>query len=150
MIEINTHPGRPVKYTPDQLWDKFCDYKASQQGHTRKVYDAKLKTVVELEYDKPVILTGFCVYAGIHRDTLNEYKNNREEFSDVIKDIYAECEMDLLEKALIFQQHAGFSEHILNNAHGYAKKSELVIENKDQAYSTIELEQKIKEIMGAK
>ncbi|MFA4854200.1 MAG: hypothetical protein WC616_02485, partial [Candidatus Omnitrophota bacterium] len=46
-------------------------------------------------------------------------------FSDVIKKIYTECEGDLLTKALAFDQHAGFSEFILMNAHGYVKKQEI-------------------------
>jgi len=114
--------GQPVKYTPDKLWDKFVEYKESQQGHTKKVYNKKTQEVYDLEYDKPILLTGFCVYAGIHRDTLNSYKNEHDEYSDVIKKIYAECELDLLENALTFERHAGFSEHILNNAHGYTKE----------------------------
>lgn len=126
--------GRPPKFkTAEELWNKFLEYKASMQGLKKKIVDKKTKELVEVEYDKPITLVGFCVYIDIHRDTLNDWKNNKPEFSDVIKKIYQECEADLIEKALMFESHADFAYRILMNAHGYTNKQEQSIDigNKD-------------------
>ena len=117
--------GRPMKYKPETLLNKFEEYKQSQQDQTRKVYDKKKQQVFEVDYDKPLTLVGFCVFAGIHKDTLNSYKNEHPEFSDVINKIYQSCESDLIEKALIYDQHAAFTIHILNNAHGYVSQQKV-------------------------
>jgi len=116
---------KPIKYTPVELGEAFETYKTSRLSRTKKVYDKRLKQVIEIEYDLPTTLISFCCFLGIHRDTLNSYKNEHSGYSDIIKNIYAECESDLVDKALGFQQHAGFTELILTNAHGYIKKQEI-------------------------
>ena len=132
--------GRPRKYQPDELLNKFQEYKQSQQGQTKKVFDKKKQQVFEVDYDKPLTLVGFCVFAGIHKDTLNSYKNEHPEYSDVIKNIYQSCEADLIEKALIYDQHAAFTIHILNNAHGYITQQKL------EHTGSITIEQALKEL----
>jgi hypothetical protein len=118
--------GRPLAYTPEGLWEKYQEYKAAQQGHTKQVYDAKRKQVMSIEYDKPLTITGFANYAGIHRDTINSYKNERPEFSDIVKRIYQDIELDMVEKALTFEQHASFTAFLLNAVHGYRTAQEIV------------------------
>ncbi len=118
--------GRPLAYTPEGLWEKYQEYKAAQQGHTKQVYDAKKKQVISIEYDKPLTITGFANFAGIHRDTINSYKNERPEFSDVVKRIYQDIELDMVEKALTYEQHAAFTSFLLNAVHGYRTSQEIV------------------------
>jgi hypothetical protein len=125
MTDKNKGGRPPVFETADDLWEAFEEYRASRVDLTKKVQDKKTKQVYEINYDKPLTLVGFCVYMGIHRDTLNDWKNHKPEFSDAIKKIYQECEADLVEKALLFENHADFAKHILNNAHGYTNKQEI-------------------------
>lgn len=120
---------RPRKYTPETLEKKFDEYKEAQKDHVKRVYNNRTKTIDEVNYDKPITLAGFCSFARIHRDTLNSYKNEHEEFSDVIKMIYQDCEADLIEKSLLYEYSAPMTQHILNNAHGYTTKQEVKAEN---------------------
>jgi len=66
---LGNNGGRPRKYeTPEKLESRCLDY---------------------FEYcvtDKQVItITGLCLYLGIHRDTLNAWRKEDNEFSDIVK-----------------------------------------------------------------
>lgn len=143
--------GRPRAYEPAQLWKKFVEYKESQHNQTKQVYDKKKQEVIDIAYDKPLTLAGFCTYAGIHRDTLHSYKTEHPAYSDVIKNIYQEIEADLLEKALSFGQHANFTMHILNNAHGYktVTQQEVTGNIHMQNLSDTEIDERINMLLGA-
>jgi hypothetical protein len=145
---------RPKQYTPKQLEKKFEEYKKAQQDHKKRVYNNRTKTIEEICYDKPLTLASFCSFAKIHRDTLNSYKNEHEEFSDVIKMIYQDCEADLIEKSLLYEYSAPMAQHILNNAHGYSNKQEVESHNTNENYNcdlTIEeIDKKIAELESKK
>lgn len=146
--------GRPRAYEPQELWDKFIEYKENQQDQTKQVYDKKKQEVIDITYDKPLTLTGFCAYAQIHRDTLHSYKTEQPEYSGIIKNIYQEIEADLLEKALTYDQHANFTMHILNNAHGYVDRKQLEHSGPDggpietKNLTDTELNTKIQDLLG--
>lgn len=76
--EVKKHAGgRPLKFkTPDEIQDKWDEYIESIAGK-----------------DTPRILA-FCVYAGINKDTFQEYKN-KEGFSVPIKGMLDTCEAAL-------------------------------------------------------
>ncbi|NLD49890.1 MAG: hypothetical protein GX660_22330 [Clostridiaceae bacterium] len=145
--------GRPKNYTPKQLEKMFDEYKNAQKDHVKRVYNNRTKTIEEINYDKPLTLAGFCSYARIHRDTLNSYKNEHEEFSDAIKMIYQECEADLIEKSLLYEYSAPMTQHILNNAHGYSNMQKVESSNTNlntdlTSLSAEERQKRIDELMS--
>lgn len=66
-------------------------------------------------------IAGFCVFCGIHKDTYYEYKNNKADYSDSIKNIET-----ILEDS-VFHSHLSPPEKIfyLKNKFGYADKQEI-------------------------
>ncbi len=95
--------GKPPKYTPKKLWDKFVEYcewidsnpfkeaVLVQKGITVKDDAGKEKTTysVGLPKMRPYTLSGFYVYANISNDTFYQYEK-KEEYADIttrIRDI---------------------------------------------------------------
>lgn len=81
--------GRPTAYKPEYC-RQIIEYFAVEPTITRKreVYDKKRQEVVEIEEEVPAelpTLAGFASKLGVHRDTLNQWSRDHEEFSDAIK-----------------------------------------------------------------
>lgn len=101
------HPGgRPVKFTPDEFWDVFIDYIRNCKTEGKLLPN----------------IAGFSVFAGFHPDTFYEYKNNRPEYSDVIKRIEA-----VIEDSAINCKDTIKGIFYLKNKFGYTDKTEQVL-----------------------
>lgn len=74
--------GRDHKYTPDRLWDEFCNYSEwlennplleekgfAFQGFVTKEHFAKMRAMT---------LRGFCLFADIEMQTFTNYKANKD------------------------------------------------------------------------
>ena len=69
LYALGNNGGRPRKFeTPELLEAKCLEY-----------FEACVT-------DKMIItITGLCLYLGIHRDTLNGWRKEKNEYSDIIK-----------------------------------------------------------------
>ena len=95
------YPGRPVKYEPTELWDKFNEYmkyndtvKWPKPDFIKSGPDAG--KIITLEVQNPPSIRGFCVFAGITEDTFRDYGKKNEEYSAVctpIRDIIQEIQI---------------------------------------------------------
>ena len=126
MESVQVQRGQPKKYTPEDLLSKFIEYTDSLCNLTKKVYNSKTHCLYDLEYNKPCTLFGFCAFAKIHRDTLNSYKiNHSEEYSDTVQYIYTFIAAQLEENALLYSNHAGFTQFVLTNMGTHQDKREV-------------------------
>lgn len=82
---------KPRSYNPNELWNKAVDYIEWVENnplYERKAFSNAL--VVDLPKMRAMTISGFCVYAGIHRDTFYAYEQEAE-YSDIcarIRDIF--------------------------------------------------------------
>lgn len=105
--------GRPITYTPEQLASKFVDYAVWVKDNPRinyKILSDGLQVPVKIE--RPLTLSGFTIFAGIHPDTFRNFEK-REEFFDVCACIRARIETDQLEGALCEQFNPTIASRVL-------------------------------------
>jgi len=98
--------GRPLAYQPDELYDKFIQYKA--------------KCIQE---EIVVTVSGFCIDADIVRETYYTYRDD-SRFMDIIKKIESEMEEHVIQKAYTMRNPA-FPIFHLKNKFGWADKQEI-------------------------
>lgn len=74
--------GRDHKYTPDELWDEFCQY--SEWLEENPLLEEKgfafQGSVTKKDFCKmrAMTLMGFCLFADIETQTFRNYKNNQD------------------------------------------------------------------------
>ena len=102
--------GRPQKYTPTKLMEKFNEY----------VQYCK-------ENKKPVFKRWFAVYAGVYYDYLSE-KAKDKKFSDTIKAIHEFCEAFSEEMLYTSKNITGVIFSLKNN-YNWIDKQEVKSEN---------------------
>lgn len=113
-----------MRYSPEALLDRFYEYKDSRKKVEKQVFDQKKNQMVTRLLDLPLTIVSFCVFAEISKTTLHNYKDN-PDYQEVTDRIWQECEADIVDNALMFQNHAEFAKHILIQAHGHSNKQEL-------------------------
>jgi len=79
--------GRPISYTPEELYHGFTEYKANCDSMVK--YQASAGEVIAIPTPFVYTLEDFCQFINIHPDTLNHYGKN-EEYSETVKKIRAE------------------------------------------------------------
>lgn len=88
--------GRPRKVKDGKELEKLInDYIGS--CYQVKINDDGEEYLVNL---KPVIMRSFCVFIGIHYDTLMEWEHNRPELAEPIKKLKEFCHSYLEEQLL--------------------------------------------------
>ena len=103
--------GRPVKYTPQTLLDKFLEYVAFQdhQPWFKKEVIKSNKTlkwkVAKISVTPPYLFGTFYVFAGITRTTFDEYRND-PKFSAVTGLIEETMRSQKFEGAAVGVYHA--------------------------------------------
>lgn len=105
--------GRPLTYTPEQLASKFEEYAVWVKDNPRinyKILSDGIEVPVRIE--RPLTLSGFTIFAGIHPDTFRNFEK-REEFFDVCACIRARIETDQLEGALCEQFNPTIASRVL-------------------------------------
>lgn len=101
-----------------------------QKYETRPVLDASGEPVVRVEYIRPATVTGMCLFLGITRNTLKQYKK-KDGFSDVIEMAKMRLE-NYLEEKLEGNCVTGIIFNLKNN-YGWKDKVEQEITGKDGA-----------------
>ena len=103
----NKH-GRDYKYQPDELWDEFVQYSEWVEKnplHEQKVFSFQgMISTHEMPKMRAMTVIGFCLFADISIDTLQNYKQNKD-FIDIITRI---------ENAIYQQKFEGASADLLN------------------------------------
>lgn len=91
--------GRPRAYTPEALEAKFEEYR-NYIAETPIYKEVPTKGgPMDIRVNRPTTLVGFCVFAGIGRNTFLDYEE-RPEFSNVITRVRETIETDQLEGAM--------------------------------------------------
>ena len=150
---VNFKLGRPLKYTPEELREKFLEYVDWAYKHpivVRSKYEAK--SVEGVDYgntttdEKPrlVSIQGFVVYLGATLSWWGELDRSKMDFSAVKSFVREFCESYQKEMA-----SAGlFKENIISRLLGLADKqnvqaqidNRIVVENTDQANKIANIE----------
>lgn len=86
--------GRPLSYSPEELWEKaveyfeFCDKNPWTKAEVIKGGE-KAGEIVEVPINRPYTIIAFCLFAGITRKTFDNYGRLPEflPFYTRIKDI---------------------------------------------------------------
>lgn len=93
--------GRPPKFeTPEALWASFEMYVAHCKDNPIAVQERGAKEVMTVYRDQPITLLGFCVFAEIGRQTLDDY-GAKKEFSDTITRIKTFTRTYCSERAMV-------------------------------------------------
>ena len=91
--------GRPRAYTPEALEAKFEEYR-NHIAETPIYKEVPTKGgPMDIRVNRPTTLVGFCVFAGIGRNTFLDYEE-RPEFSNVVTRVRETIETDQLEGAM--------------------------------------------------
>lgn len=77
--KVTTQKWKPRSYTPEALYQVFVDYLAWAEDNPLRDKVVSKGIILELEKVRPLSLTGFCVYANIHRQTLLNYEKEGED-----------------------------------------------------------------------
>jgi predicted CopG family antitoxin len=127
--------GRPLLFdTPEKLLDKFYKYVDKCETTSIILPNGNITT-------KPITVTGFCKYAKVYRELLNEYKK-KDNFSDTIKEIYNVIENDVEDGILTGKYNAVAGIFNLKNNHNWKDKHETELTGKDGSPLSITLDKK--------
>lgn len=129
-------PGKPRRYFPDELLEKFEEY----------CRDCK-------EKGKLINITGFALYAKIHRDTVYHYFND-ERYFDAKETIETRIEDEAIQMGL-GKRNPAFMIFYLKNKCGWRDKRETELAGPgggpiqtQNKLSDEDLEAKIKRLLG--
>lgn len=108
--------GRPMKYTPETLEDKFEEYAKWAKKNPRYTHRALPNgKIVRVPLERPLTLAGFCIYAGIIPNTFRNLEQ-REEFLSVCAYVRAKIETDQMEGAMCEQFNPTIASRVLHLA----------------------------------
>ena len=84
---VKRKPGRPLKYTPEQLWQKFTEYVNDTEGRTWYRNEAvksgeRAGDIIQVPTLAPLTLVGFCLFAETSMDKFVEYEK-KEDFRNI-------------------------------------------------------------------
>ena len=85
--DVKRKPGRPLKYTPEQFWQKFVEYVNDTDARTWYKNEAvksgeRAGEIIQIPTLAPLTLLGFCLYAEIGMDKFIDYEK-KEEFRNI-------------------------------------------------------------------
>ena len=110
--------GRPTKYNKE-ICEKALDY----------IFNYK-----EKYGDEVPMIDGLALELGVHRDTINEWKNVHEEFSDIVKILKTKQSRTLKNGALNGTLKERSANLWLSSQHGWVTKTEHDITSSDQSF----------------
>ena len=120
--------GRPRKFKSakqlEETWEEYKEYCDNQVVLTHD-FSSKNSEFVSKELKRSITYTieGFCVYAGISRESFYEHYAGNDRYTDIVTRMKEECEVDARKKfelQLIPSQLAG----LWMSKHGYTTKVE--------------------------
>lgn len=137
IVDLNVKPlvGRPSEYS-EEIIKKAEEYLLSCYDEDRQVvkqsssdkgyemYENKLKVRLPTK-------GGLARYLGVHRDTLYDWSQKYEDFSDIMEAVGAEQEDRLINMALSGDYNSTISKVLLTK-HGYREGKELTGEGGSQ------------------
>ncbi len=74
------NPGKSMKYTPEELWEKAKEYFQWVEDNpilVDGIYGAKIPTNMDVKRHRPFTIQGFCIFMGM--STANYYTNYKEK-----------------------------------------------------------------------
>lgn len=128
--------GKPKKFTPEELEQKWQEYKSFCDNYTVPVteFSSRNSEFVSMDLKKPITYTieGFCVWLPLDRSSF--YKNYRDckRYAHIVSRMQEECEFDArrkFETGMIPTQLAG----LWMSKHGYSTKAQTDVSGSDEA-----------------
>ena len=90
-MEVKNLGGRPLKYTPEQIEQKFAEY-VEQNKQCTFYRNELIKSgeragdIIRVEVPAPLTIVGFCVFLGIDKSTFYELlENETKGFSNILR-----------------------------------------------------------------
>ena len=128
--------GRRKKFTPEELLEKWEEYKACCDSYTVLVHDfsAKNSEFVSAELQRSITYTieGFCVWLGLARRAFYDNYDGCKKYAHIVTRMREECEIDARRKFETGQlptQLAG----LWMSKYGYTTKSAAAIVSDEEA-----------------
>jgi hypothetical protein len=139
-----TH-GRDTAYTPETLEKTALEYFQWVRDNPWIKLEPirsgdKAGELIEVPTERPMTKTGFCIFAGISRDTFNNYCSNKENYKDFFDISTRICEVirnNKFEGAVV----KAFDGSIIARDLGLADKKEIaanttIVWNEEKTYDT--------------
>ena len=90
-LQRSSHGRNPIFATPDDLWAACLEYFEWVDKHPlyeQQAFayqgDIKVKNMAKM---RAMTLSGLCIFIDVARSTWNEWRESREDFSDVIAQV---------------------------------------------------------------
>lgn len=133
MSDSGTHKGgRPTKYTPITLLEKFDQYRADIKENAKEVATMTKQGICYLPKERPLTIVGFCEFAKLSKSTFYAYAE-REGFSDIYTHVRESIEADQTEGAMLEIYNPSITARML----GLAERQDITTDNKPIAPTTI-------------
>lgn len=107
--------GRPRKFTPERFEEVFEEYKKWAKETPIRVNRVSAGQTVSVPCERPLTLTGFCLFAGISRSSFHNYEA-QEEFSFLLTFIREYIEGDQLRGAMVGMYESAIVTRVLRLA----------------------------------
>lgn len=107
--------GRPRKFTPERFEEVFEEYKKWAKETPIRVNRVSAGQTVSVPCERPLTLTGFCLFAGISRSSFHNYEA-QEEFSFLLTYIREAIEADQLRGAMVGMYESAIVTRVLRLA----------------------------------
>lgn len=107
--------GRPRKFTPERFEEVFEEYKKWAKETPIRVNRVSAGQTVSVPCERPLTLTGFCLFAGISRSSFHNYEA-QEEFSFLLTFIREAIEADQLRGAMVGMYESAIVTRVLRLA----------------------------------
>jgi len=118
---------RQKRFTPDQLREKWVEYRADCDNQSAMTHEFSQKTAdfVSKELRRAITYTveGFCDFLDLTRASFYEYYVSDKRYADIVTRIREACEIDARKKfelGMIPSQLAG----LWMSKHGYSTKTD--------------------------
>lgn len=112
---IPVKAGRPRAYSPETLLAKFEEYVEWAKNNPRYIHRPTSAGIEKVPTERPLTLSGFCIFADIIPNTFKDYET-REEFLTVCARVRARIENDQLEGAMAGQFNPTIAARVLHLA----------------------------------
>ena len=127
--------GKRKKFTPDELVQKWAEYKAYCNDYPVLVHDFSAKNSefvsAELQHSITYTIEGFCAWLGLSRSAFYANYRDCKRYADIVTRMREECEVDARRKFETGQlptQLAG----LWMSKHGYSTKAAADINEQDR------------------
>ena len=118
--------GRPRSYTPEALEARFEEYVSWAKANPICINKVSGGEIIPVPTERPLSLTGFCVFADIVENTFRDYEK-LEEFSSITTRARTTFANSQIEGALV----GAFNPNIVARLQGLAERQDVTTNGKE-------------------